>query len=107
MEQVKEWSLEEIVSLLNLWQGQGMLKITNYENLTISLRQKLEKEISGTIEEWIEEYTKLWQGKRSIDGYYLAQPASQNAARMLKFCKEHPQFTSDIIIKAAEKYIQE
>lgn len=98
---------EEVVRLLNQMQAEKWIKITNFENLTISLRSKLEKEVVGQVEEWIEEYTQLWHGKKSVDGYYLAQSSKENANRMVKFIQDNPQFTSDIILKATRKYISE
>lgn len=101
-----DFTIEQAVKILNKLQKQGLLKITGISPLQISLRKKLEKEIIAEVDSWIEEYTKLWQGKKS-DGYYLAQSAKENASRMIKFMQDNPQFTSEIILKATQKYIQE
>lgn len=98
--------LPEIIEHLNKWQSEGLIKITNYENLTISLRPKLKKEVIGAVDEWIIEWSKLWHGKKS-NGYYLANPPKDNAERMVVYMKNNPDHTPDIIMQATKNYLTE
>jgi hypothetical protein len=98
--------LPKIIEHLNQWQTEGLIKITNYENLTISLRPKLKKEITTEIDEWIVEWSKLWNGKKS-NGYYLANPPKDNAEKMKAYMKDHPDHTTDIIMQATKNYLNE
>tara|TARA_R110000868_G_scaffold165117_2_gene398058 strand:- start:364 stop:804 length:441 start_codon:yes stop_codon:yes gene_type:complete len=99
-------SKEEVVEILNNLQQQGFIKITNYENLTISLRAKIEKDIQVGINDFIKNWSQLWHGKKA-DGYYLAQPPKENLSRMMVFMRENPEFSPEVIMEATKRYIEE
>lgn len=102
-----DFTIEQAVRILNKLQKQGLLKITSYSPLELSLRKKLEREIEIDLN-WIETWSKLWHGLYSgikPRGYYLAQPVSQNLSRMTEFIKEHPKFTKEIIMQATINYL--
>lgn len=101
-----DFTIEQAVKILNKLQKQGLLKITGVSPLQISLRKKLEDCVEVKLN-FIEEYSKLWLGKKSIDGYYLSQPKSENLSRMIKFVKENPEFSPETILKATNRYISE
>lgn len=98
--------LSEIIEHLNQWQSEGLIKITNYENLTISLRPKLKKEVIAEVDEWIVEWSKLWHGKKS-GNYYLAQPPKENAVKLMKYMSDNPDHTKEIIMQATKNYLNE
>lgn len=105
----KQWSKEEIVELLNLWQKQGLLKITGVTPLQISLRKKLEREIEVNIE-FIKRWSDLWKGKYSgikPRGYYIGMDLASNTKRMKDFMIQYPEFTEDVIYKATTLYLAE
>lgn len=102
--------LPEIIEHLNQWQSEGLIKITNYENLTISLRPKLKKETIAKVDEWIIEWSKLWHGKKGKAGnstYFLTNPPKDNADRMVSYMKANPEHTPEIIMQATQNYLDE
>ena len=100
----KVWTTEEVIELLNQWQKQKLVKITDYEKVTISLRHKLEKEVEADLS-WMLEWTELWKGLKS-DGYYLVNPVKENTKRMRDFLREAP-FSKEVIMEATKKYLAE
>lgn len=107
MNEKEEYSTEQVIEILNKFQQLGLIKITGYSPLQISIRKKLEKEIEVG-GEFIERWSKLWHGLYSgikPRGYYLSQPVSQNLPRMVEFMKEHPEFTKEIIMQATINYL--
>lgn len=101
---------EQAVDILNILQQQKLIKITSYEPpITISLRKSLEKEIIPEINNWIQEWSDLWKGKKVSSAtaeYYLAQPPSVNLKRMQEFVKEN-KFSKEVIFAATIKYLDE
>lgn len=109
LEKIKEkesYNEEIVVLLLNDLQKTGWIKITNYENLVISLRLKTEKHIMAEPNTFIKNWSQLWHGKKA-DGYYLAQPPKENLSRMMVFMRENPEFSPEVIMEATERYLQE
>ena len=98
------WTTEEVIKILNTFQKLRMVKITNFENLTISLRHKVDREVEADLS-WMQEWTELWKGLKS-DGYYLVNPNKDNVKRMRDFLKEAP-FSKEVIMEATKKYLAE
>lgn len=98
------WTTEEVIKILNTFQKLRMVKITNFENLTISLRHKIDKEVEADLS-WINEYSALWAGKKSED-YYLANTDAANLKRLRDLLKEC-YFTKEEILQGTKNYLRE
>lgn len=99
---------EDVIPILNELQKLGYIKILNH-NGEIMLRNKLLNNVEPVKDDFIEEYTKLWEGIPKIggkSGYYVKQPARFNAERMQKYIKEFGTCQEDILL-ATKKYIEE
>lgn len=62
-----------------------------------------EKEIRDFIQEWVD----LYPVNIEFAGYNLKSPAKDCVNKMIKFCKDNPTFTKDLIFAATKHYLQE
>lgn len=104
-----DFTIEQAVRILNKLQKQGLLKITSYSPLELSLRKKLEREIEVNLD-FIKQWSDLWKGKYSgikPRGYYIGMDLGSNTKRMKEFMVQYPEFNETIITKATKLYLSE
>lgn len=56
---------------------------------------------------WITEWLELFPEDAEFNGYKLRSKEKDCINKMLKFVKDHPIYTKDIIFAATKQYIQE
>lgn len=56
---------------------------------------------------WIDEWVQLYPADIEFNGVKLRSSTKDCINKMQKFCKQHPEFTKDIIFAATKAYLQE
>lgn len=65
-------------------------------------RSKLEKEV---VEDWIDLWYSLFPKGVKSGGYLIRSDKNGCLSKMKKFCREYPDFTKEIILKATSDYL--
>lgn len=93
---------EEVIEILNNLQKHKFIRILNYpEGITIKIRPSLLTISSNGIEDWIDEYRKLFHGKK----LGAMGDRSSCITKMQEFMQSNPQYTKEIILNATQRYI--
>lgn len=99
---IKELTNEQVISILNDMQRCKLIRILDYpDGITIKIRPTLSSIASNGVEEWIDEYRKLFQGKKP------GAMGDKNACitKMQEFIQANPRYSKDTILAATQKYI--
>jgi hypothetical protein len=59
------------------------------------------------VKEWIEEWCLIYPPKVKWNGVAIRSKPTECLKKMERFCKEHPDYTKDIIFDATKRYIDE
>lgn len=99
-----EKRLEEIISKLEEWQNEGLIKILNWNPITVLTLPKLTSKQAEEfkVEEWIDEYRHKFKGKKP--GAMGDRTAC--IVKMKELFVRRPDLTKDIVMAATDKYIQ-
>ena len=57
------------------------------------------------VKDWIEEWVNLWPQSVHSGGLSIKSKPKECINKMIKFCKEHPNFTKDTIFAATKMYL--
>lgn len=64
-------------------------------------------ETAKQVEQWIEEWCQLYPDNIEFNGNKLRSKAKDCVNKMIKFCKDHPNYTKDIIFASTKLYLQQ
>ena len=56
---------------------------------------------------WLDEWLELWPKEIQNGGMAIKSPAKYCVNKIIKFCKDYPQYTKDVIFAATKRYLQE
>lgn len=58
-------------------------------------------------QEWIDEWCNLYPSDVEFNGHKLKSKPKECLNKMLKFCKDNPLYTKDVIFAATQRYVEE
>lgn len=93
---------EQVIEILDSLQKHKHIRIIDYtDQITVKLKPSLSAAASNGVEQWIDEYRKMFYGKKP--GAMGDRASCIN--KMQEFMQQNTQFTKEIILKATIKYI--
>lgn len=58
-------------------------------------------------QDWIEEWLELWPADKEFNGYKFKSKAKDCVNKMVKFCKDNPAYTKEVIFAATQMYLKQ